>query len=186
MHIRIAKWAQANMPTREQMEQNRFARPLAARHELWRFTRRSVPRGVAVGLFIGIFAMIPGVQLVGAALMCVPVRGNIPMAALMTFVSIPPTTLFVFLPGAVWVGNRFGFHADIATVTQLMAHGAGIRDWLAWLGTDAAPSLVIGLGVISLVAAILGYAVSAVGWRWWTGRKRRVRLAQAAARDFPE
>ncbi|MDF8333469.1 DUF2062 domain-containing protein [Novosphingobium cyanobacteriorum] len=186
MYSRIARWAQANMPTREQMEQNRFARPLAARAELWRFTRRSVPRGVAVGLFIGIFAMIPGVQIVGAALMCVPFRGNIPIAALMTFVSIPPTTLFVFLPGAIWVGNQFGFHADISTVSQLMQSGAGVKEWLAWLGTDAAPSLLLGLGVIGLASALLGYAVSAVGWRWWTAHKRRTRLLQAAARDFPE
>ncbi|MCW1382920.1 DUF2062 domain-containing protein [Novosphingobium sp. KCTC 2891] len=174
------------MPTREQMERNRFARPLAARHELWRFTRRSVPRGVAVGLFIGIFAMIPGVQIVGAAVMCLPFRANIPIAALMTFISIPPTTLFVFLPGAIWVGNRFGFHADMATVSHLVSHGAGVGQWLAWLGTDAAPSLVIGLGVISLASAVVGYFVSAVGWRWWTAHKRRTRLMRSEARDFPE
>lgn len=182
---KFSSWASRNMPTREQMERNRFARPLAARHALWRFTRRSVPRGVAVGLFIGIFALIPGVQLVGAALMCVPFRGNIPIAALMTFVSIPPTTLFVFLPGAIWVGNKFGFHADIATVTTLVSKGAGVNQWLSWLGTDAAPSLVIGLGIISLVSAAVGYVAAAIGWRWWTAHKRRTRLRQAAARDFP-
>ena len=47
-------------------------RPFARRHELWRFTRRSVPRGVAIGLLVGILALIPGVQIVGTALMCVP------------------------------------------------------------------------------------------------------------------
>lgn len=161
MFDRIVNWARANMPTREQMEQNRFARPLAARHELWRFTRRSVPRGVAAGLFIGIFALIPGVQIVGAALMCVPVRGNIPLAVLMTFVSIPPTTLFVFLPGAIWVGNRFGYHADFSTVSDLVTRGASVGDWLAWLGSDAAPSLIIGLLLISLAAAAIGYFISA-------------------------
>ncbi|NML93336.1 DUF2062 domain-containing protein [Novosphingobium olei] len=186
MQTRIANWARANMPTREQMERMPLARPLAARHELWRFTRRSVPRGVAVGLFIGIFAMIPGVQIVGAALMCLPFRGNIPIAALMTFISIPPTTLFVFLPGAIWVGNRFGFHADLSTITTLVSKGAGLGEWLAWLGTDAAPSLVIGLGVISLASAALGYVVTAIGWRWWTAHKRRTRLMRAQARDFPE
>lgn len=186
MFEKIVNWARANMPTREQMEHNRFARPLAARHELWRFTRRSVPRGVAAGLFIGIFALIPGVQIVGAALMCVPVRGNIPLAALMTFVSIPPTTLFVFLPGAIWVGNKFGFHADFSAVSDLVTRGAGVADWLAWLGTDAAPSLVIGLFLISLVVSILGYVVSALGWRWWTAHKRKARQLRAAARDFPD
>ncbi|MCY1671324.1 DUF2062 domain-containing protein [Novosphingobium sp. SL115] len=186
MFEKIVNWARANMPTREQMEHNRFARPLAARHELWRFTRRSVPRGVAAGLFIGIFALIPGVQIVGAALMCVPVRGNIPLAALMTFVSIPPTTLFVFLPGAIWVGNKFGFHADFSAVSDLVTRGASVSDWLGWLGSDAAPSLVIGLFLISLVAAIVGYIVSALGWRWWTAHKRKARQLRAAARDFPD
>ncbi|WP_225206722.1 DUF2062 domain-containing protein [Novosphingobium huizhouense] len=174
------------MPTREQMERMPLARPLAARHELWRFTRRSVPRGVAVGLFIGIFAMIPGVQIIGAALMCLPFRGNIPIAALMTFISIPPTTLFVFLPGAIWVGNKFGFHADLSTVTALVSKGAGPGEWLAWFGTDAAPSLVVGLGVIALASAAVGYVVTAIGWRWWTAHKRRSRLLRAQARDFPE
>jgi uncharacterized protein (DUF2062 family) len=118
--------------------------------------------------------------------MCVPVRGNIPLAALMTFVSIPPTTLFVFLPGAIWVGNKFGFHADFSAVSDLVTRGASVADWLAWLGTDAAPSLVIGLFLISLVVSILGYFVSALGWRWWTAHKRKARQLRAAARDFPD
>jgi len=186
MQAKIASWARSSMPTREQMEQNRFARPLAARAELWRFTRRSVPRGVAVGLFIGIFALIPGVQLVGAALMCVPFRGNIPIAALMTFVSIPPTTLGIFLPGAIWVGNKFGFHADLTTIHTLYTRGAGVGEWMSWLLSDAAPSLVSGLLIISLAAAAIGYVIAAFGWRWWTVHKRKVRLLRAAARDYPE
>lgn len=186
MFDRIVNWARANMPTREHMERNRFARPLAARHELWRFTRRSVPRGVAAGLFVGIFALIPGVQIVGASLMCVPVRGNIPLAVLMTFVSIPPTTLFVFLPGAIWVGNSFGYHADFSTVHQLVTRGASVGEWFAWLGSDAAPSLIIGLFLISIVTAAIGYLISAIGWRWWTAHKRKARKLRAAARDFPD
>lgn len=186
MFERIVNWARANMPTREQMEQNRFARPLAARHELWRFTRRSVPRGVAAGLFIGIFALIPGIQIIGAALMCVPCRGNIPLAVLMTFISIPPTTLFVFLPGAIAVGNSFGFHADFSTVQAMVTKGAGLGEWLSWLGSDAAPSLIIGLFLISIVSAALGYVIAALGWRWWTAHKRKVRKLRAAARDFPD
>ena len=57
------------MPTRERMARNRLIAPLAARPELWRLTRRTVPRGVAVGLFVGIFLMIPGLQVIGAALL---------------------------------------------------------------------------------------------------------------------
>src|SRR3546814_14331011 len=59
---------------------------------LWRFTRRSVPRGVALGLLVGIFLLIPGVQIAGAALLALPFRANIPLAAAMTFLSNPATT----------------------------------------------------------------------------------------------
>jgi len=84
---RFISWAQRNMPTREQMGRNRFIRPFAhrvLRSELWRFTRRSVPRGVAVGLFVGILFLIPGVQIIGSALFALPLRANIPVAAAMT------------------------------------------------------------------------------------------------------
>ncbi|MBP6556568.1 MAG: DUF2062 domain-containing protein, partial [Novosphingobium sp.] len=79
--VKVSRWVNRNLPKREELEHNRWIGPLARRHELWRFTRRSVPRGVAVGLLVGIFALIPGIQIVGAALMCVPSRGNIPLAA---------------------------------------------------------------------------------------------------------
>ena len=42
------------MPTREEMAGNRWLAPIAHRFlspELWRFTRRSVPRGIALGMF---------------------------------------------------------------------------------------------------------------------------------------
>lgn len=185
MQARIASWARRNMPTREQMERNRFVRPLAARAELWRFTRRSVPRGVAVGLLVGIFALIPGVQIVGAALMCVPLRGNIPISAAMTFLSNPATTPLI-LAGSLFVGNKLGFHADLSTFYALYEQGAGARQWIVWLLSDAAPSMLFGLLSISVAAAIIGYVVSALGWRWWTGHKRKMRLLRAAARDHAE
>ncbi|MFN5903181.1 MAG: DUF2062 domain-containing protein, partial [Novosphingobium sp.] len=112
LSTRIVRWAKRNMPRREELEHNRWVRPFARRPELWRFTRRSVPRGVAVGLLVGIFALIPGIQIVGAALLCVPCRGNIPLAALMTFLSNPATTPLI-LAGSIWLGNKLGFHADV-------------------------------------------------------------------------
>lgn len=174
---RMVRWMQRNLPRREQLEHNRWIGPLARRPELWRFTRRSVPRGVAVGLLVGIFALIPGIQIVGAALMCVPSRGNIPLAALMTFLSNPATTPFILI-GSAWVGNRIGFHADLATLETLYASGAGISQWLKWFLSDAAPALLIGLFVISTVTAAVGYVVSSIGWNWWIRRKRRVQQAQ--------
>jgi len=171
---RIAAWAHRNMPTRESMEDHRLLGPFARRQELWRFTRRSVPRGVAIGLLIGIFALIPGIQIAGAALMCVPFRGNIPLAAGMTFLSNPGTTPFILL-ASIQVGNRLGFHADMATMEHLYSHGAGLREWTQWLLSDAAPSLILGLAIISVVAAAAAYVLTSLAWRWWIGHKRKTR-----------
>ncbi len=168
-------------PSREEVMKSRWLRPFGARvkrSDLWRFTRRSVPRGVLAGLFIGIFLMVPGLQIVGAALMCIPIRGNIPVAAAMTFLSNPATTPF-FLLAAIEVGNRMGFHADLASFERLRVSGASLGRWMSWLWSDAAPALVCGLFVIGLGVALVGYIVSLVGWRWWVGRKWRQRFARA-------
>ena len=165
-------------PSKEELQRSKLLRPLGKRiwaSELWRLTRRSVPAGVAVGLFIGIFLMIPGLQIVGAALLAVPFRANIPIAAAMTFVSNPATTPF-FIIAAIDVGNRLGFHADLAAFERLSAARAPLRDWFAWMLSDAAPALLSGLTVIGLVFAFAGFLVSLVVWRLWIGSKWRSRL----------
>lgn len=178
---RITRWARANMPRREELEHNRWIGPFARRPELWRFTRRSVPRGVAVGLLVGIFALIPGIQIIGAALMCVPSRGNIPLAALMTFLSNPATTPLI-LAGSIWLGNQLGFHADTQTFYGLYERGAGLGEWTRWLLSDAAPAALLGLFIISTVTAAIGYLVSAFTWNSWVRRKRRAAQERLIAR----
>jgi uncharacterized protein len=174
MQNKLFAWLHRQMPKREELEGNRFVAPFARRQELWRFTRRSVPRGVAVGLFIGIFALIPGVQIIGAALMCVPCRGNIPIAAAMTFLSNPATTPLI-LAASIFLGNKLGFRADLNTFYGLYESGASVREWAMWLLSDAAPALLIGLFIISVVSAALGYVASGFAWRWWIGHKHRGR-----------
>jgi uncharacterized protein (DUF2062 family) len=166
------------MPKREELTSHRLIGPLARRQELWRFTRRSVPRGVAIGLLVGIFALIPGVQIVGAALMCVPFRGNIPLAAAMTFLTNPATTP-LFMAAALFVGNGLGFHADMAAFRHLYASQASIADWIRWMLSDAAPALILGLLVIAVVSAAIGYLASSFLWREFVARKRKRRLAAA-------
>ena len=183
---RVIAWLRRTVPKREQLEKNRLVRPFAKRPELWRFTPRSVPRGVAVGLLIGIFALIPGVQIVGAALMCVPSRGNIPVAAAMTFLSNPATTPFI-LAASITVGNLIGYHADLTTFYSLYESGASLRDWSHWLLSDAAPALLVGLFIISTIVAAVGYLVSSFVWRWWVGRKLKAKAERLQAmRGMPE
>ncbi|MCZ8324162.1 MAG: DUF2062 domain-containing protein [Sphingomonadaceae bacterium] len=184
---RIVRWSKRNMPRREDLEHNRWVGPFARRQELWRFTRRSVPRGVAVGLLVGIFALIPGIQIIGAALMCVPVRGNIPIAALMTFLSNPATTPLI-LAASIWLGNKLGYHADVDTFYGLYERGASLGDWAGWLLSDAAPAMLIGLFIISTISAAIGYLIASFGWTAWVRRKRRAaqeRLLRARGGQEP-
>lgn len=176
----LADLIRRNMPTREQLEGNRWTRGLAVRHELWRFTRRSVPRGVAVGLLVGIFALIPGVQIIGAALLCVPGRGNIPIAVAMTFLSNPATTPLILIASAM-IGNFMGFRADTAMVYEMVERGASLGDWAGWFFSDAAPALLVGLAILSVVAAALGYVIAGMIWRPLVARRRKRRLSAALA-----
>lgn len=177
----LADFIRKQMPTREQLEANRWTRGLALRHELWRFTRRSVPRGVAVGLLVGIFALIPGVQIIGAALLCVPSRGNIPLAVAMTFLSNPATTPLILILSAM-IGNFMGFRADTDMVYAMIERHASLSEWTSWFWSDAAPALLVGLAILSVVAASIGYLVAGMIWGPLVARRRKRRLGAALAR----
>lgn len=172
---RAVAWAHRNMPTRESMEHNRFIRPVAHRvlhPALWRFTRRSVPRGVALGMFTGI--LIPLGQIPASAILALPLRANIPAAALTTFLTNPLTTPILWA-GAYWVGRKVLRLDAVVPGSPIADQVAANIGWLQWLYNDVGPALVVGLLVVTLVGAVLGYALSALGWRWWIVRKWRSR-----------
>ncbi|MFL9842143.1 DUF2062 domain-containing protein [Sphingomonas sp. ST-64] len=172
---RIHGWVRRNMPTRDSMEANRWLRPVSHRvlaPELWRFTRRSVPRGVALGMVTGI--MIPVGQIALAAVLALPFRANVPTAALTTFLTNPVTTppLWAF---AYWVGRKI-LQLDATVPGQPITTHVANDSWLNWLWSEAGPALITGLVTITIVSAILGYLMSAVGWRMWIARKWRKRV----------
>lgn len=181
----LMDWVRRNSPRREDLLESRWLKPFAHRishSELWRFTRRSVPRGVALGLFVGIMLLLPGVQIVGVALLALPCRANIPIGAVMTFLSNPATTPFI-LAASVWVGNAsFGLHADVGTFRTLIDHGASVREWATWFFSDAAPAMLAGLFIISVASAAIGYVLSSVIWTNWVRYKWRARLKARLAR----
>jgi len=171
----LADLIRRNMPTREQMEHNRFIRPFAhrvLRSELWRFTRRSVPRGVALGLLVGV--IVPFAQIVFAALLSATVRANVPLAALATFVTNPFTTPAIWV-AAYWVGSWL-LRVDAATVVapvNTAIEETDLQHFLEWL-TGATVVTAFGLVVIAVVAAAVSYVLT--GWIW------RVRVARKWSR----
>ncbi|BBC72607.1 membrane protein [Altererythrobacter sp. B11] len=165
------------MPTREELAGNRFLAPIAHRFlspELWRFTRRSVPRGVALGLFSGF--IVPVGQIFLAAFLALPARANVPLAALVTFVTNPFT-----LPFWLLTANKVGrFVLKIDAVTGGVAHGeiqSGRWQSFGWF-LETAGVTAFGFVVLSVTSAALGYLVSSLVWRLiiarrWTRRPGR-------------
>lgn len=171
------------MPTREGLEANRFIRPFAhrvLRSDLWRFNRRSVPRGVALGMLIGI--IVPFAQIFFAALFSFTIRANVPVAALTTFITNPLTTPFIWI--AAYQVGRFLLHVDAATVVAPVNQAMELTDFdkmLQWL-TGATLVTAFGLVVIAVVASVVSHFVTAWLWRWRVAHKRKTRLDSARTR----
>lgn len=171
------------MPTRETFEGIRWLRPIAHRillPELWRFHRRSVPRGVALGIIVGV--LIPVAQTIVAALLALPSRANVPVAAVTTFITNPLTTPPIWV-AAYWTGSYL-LKLDAMTPTQPLTRQvqSGAVDWIQWLLSDAAPATALGLLVISIISAAVGYLIASFTWSWWIGHKWRRRAARRAHR----
>ncbi|ANY19877.1 hypothetical protein A6F68_01360 [Tsuneonella dongtanensis] len=187
MLAKTSAWIQRNMPTREQMQRSRWTRPFAnriMRSELWRFTRRSVPRGVALGMLVGI--IIPFAQILFSALLCLPVRANVPVAALTTFVTNPITTPLIWIL-SYNVGSwmlRVDAATVIAPVNKAMEHSE-FGDMLQWL-TGATLVTAFGLVVVAAVAAAASYVATSFSWRYIVAAKRRRRLMERRIRRGSE
>lgn len=170
-----------NTPTREEMAQNKYLAPIAHRFlppELWRFTRRSVPRGVALGLFAAF--IIPIGQIFLSAVLALPLRANVPLAALVTFVTNPFT--LPFWAAIAYKIGEFVLRFD-ATAPAIASAKASSGTWAllvdAW---HVAGATVVGYLVLSLITPVIGYVVSGWVWRAVVSRKRARRLKVMEAR----
>ena len=176
----LADWLASKMPTREEMARNKYLAPIAHRFlspELWRFTRRSVPRGVALGLFCGF--IIPVGQIFLAAFMALPARANVPLSAAVTFVTNP----FTF-PFWLYIANRTGsllLNIEAVVGTKAGVHLADDKGALA-VFFETAGVTAFGFVTLAVVSAAVGYLVSGFLWRFVVARKRARRLRELEAR----
>jgi len=180
----VMNWIRRNSPSREELLESRFIKPFAhrvAHSHLWRFTRTSVRRGTALGLFVGIFFLIPGVQILGVALLALPFRANIPIGAAMTFLSNPVTTPLI-LAASVWLGSfLFGLHTNVSNLYILYDEGASLVEWWDWFTANAGTALLGGLAglfVISAVSAVVGYVLASVIWDNWIRLRWRRKISR--------
>lgn len=173
----MRKFLREKLPTQQSLQQNRWLRPLAhwlSHPNLWHLHRRSVAGGVAVGLFCG---LIPGpLQMLSAVFLVVILRVNLPVALFTTLYTNPftivPLYLFAYEIGA-WISGA-------QPLTQLPPLPAlHWLDWFnplwQWLSALGKP-LLIGVPLLAISLALLGYVLVRIGWRMavlirWRQRK---------------
>jgi hypothetical protein len=173
------QWITRHIPTRETIHDYRLLRPFASRltdRSLWRLTRRSVPRGVAVGLFVA--CIIPLMHTVIAAVLAIPARANVAVAAILTWV-VNPITMPLMYMGAYRIGS-WELHHDATLVNPADAErfSGELSRALFWLH-HASGAIALGILTIAVAAAIIGYLGAALAWRFWAlsrwrGRRRPI------------
>ncbi|MES2120863.1 MAG: DUF2062 domain-containing protein [Pseudomonadota bacterium] len=170
-------WLTKHIPTRETVHKHRLLRPFArhlTHNSLWRLNRRSVPRGVALGLFVGV--MIPVLHTAIAALLAIPVRANVAVAAVFTLVVNPFT-----IPAVYYLAYRLGaweLHQNASLTNAAAAEriSGEINRVLFWIHQASGP-IALGVLTLAILSAVVGYFSSSLIWRLLArNRFRRRRL----------
>lgn len=168
-------WVTRHIPTRDSIHRYRLLRPFApylGDPALWRLTRRSVPRGVALGLFVGI--IIPFMHTAVAALLAIPLRANVAVAAAFTLV-INPLTIPPMYYAAYRIGSwELHYDATIVNAADAARFSSELRRVLFWVH-HASGSIAVGILTLAALSAAIGYLVATFAWRFWCASRWRRR-----------
>lgn len=154
---------------------SRWLRPFAhlfGHPSLWHLNRRSAPPALAVGLFAAF--IVPIGQFALAALLSVPLRANVPLAAGTTLVTNPLTFPPIYF-GAYKVGSFLLHHSSSDVTERLTGHWGS--ELLGLTGPTA-----LGLLVFALAGASGGFVVGTLWWRLRLLRRWRLRRAKLDSR----
>jgi uncharacterized protein len=171
------RWLTRHIPTRDTVHEHRLLRPFAphlAHPSLWRMTRRSVPRGVALGLFVAV--VIPVMHTFIAALLAIPTRANVAVAAVFTLVVNPLT-----IPPMYYAAYRIGsweLHHDATLLNPAVAErfSGELSRMLFWIHEASGP-IAVGIVTMAAVVGALGYLIAALVWAFWSRSRWRQRRA---------
>lgn len=161
------RWLTRHIPTRETIHEHRLLRPFAphlTHPSLWRMTRRSVPRGVALGLFVGV--IIPFMHTFIAALLAIPTRANVAVAAAFTLLVNPLT-----IPPMYYAAYRIGrwelrYDATFVNPAAAARISGELSRLLFWIHHASRP-IAMGILTIAAVSAAVGYLLATLVWSFW-------------------
>ena len=155
-------------------------KPWADKHDIFSFVREPLARGLAFGLFC---SLIPGpLQMLGALAACVLWRGNIVAGFGATLVSNPLTILPLYIAAFNIGAYILPGNVALPPVSNIANASFGTADWYlamsTWLQSLGWP-LVVGLPVLGLLLAGLGYAIVQIAWLWPVYMRHRARKRKA-------
>lgn len=147
---------------------------------LWHINRKSITRGVAIGLLIA-FVPLPA-QMLLAAILAICFTANLPIAIALTWITNPltflPINYFIYKVGQLILHDVSTYHVVPDFEFSAKTWQDIIQQFLQWLHSAGKPFLV-GLPVVAISASIIGYVLVHVMWRlaiYWYVRKRKQRL----------
>jgi uncharacterized protein (DUF2062 family) len=167
------------LPSHDKVRANRFISRFGSflHHPmLWCLNRRSVAGGVAVGLFSG---LVPGpLQMLTAALLAIPLKVNLPIALATTLYTNPftigPLYFLAYEIGQLVIPGKAA--PNPAPSMDWGRLGDWMESFVHWLLSMGKP-LALGLVVLAVGLAVLGYLAVHVAWRihvLWAWRRRRL------------
>jgi uncharacterized protein (DUF2062 family) len=157
---------------------------LLERPGLWRFNRRGVALGAALGVFFGF--LIPVAQILFSALFALVLRANLPVAAVSTLVSNPLTYGPIFVlahrTGAALLGERSDRAREEAVAREAERTRADPQTWGTRVRAVGKP-LALGLAVFAVVGASITWVLVNLLWLGWARLRLRRRRAQPTPRQ---
>ena len=128
-----------------------------------------------MGLFVAV--IIPFMHTFIAALLAIPTRANVAVAAVFTLVvnplTIPPMYYAAYRIGS-WELHHEGPLVDPAAAERLSSE---LSRALFWIHHASGP-IAVGILTMAAVIAVVGYFAASLAWRFWSGNRWRRRRAR--------
>lgn len=161
-------WLKKFIPTEASLKKKneiKVLKPFLHTPGLWHFDEQCVARGMAAGLA---GCVIPGFQMIYAALLAILFRGNLYVALVATLVTNPltiiPIMFGICVIGSTVIGNGTSscvVHKFNWDVSSFHAFWMNVMDWLMQFGK----AFLIGVPIASVCLAVVGYFGTILVWR---------------------
>ena len=183
--MNIKKWFQSLEPKVLGMLSGRLLRPLKPlidRSDVLSFQRHPLAMGVAIGCLLG---LIPApFQTIATVLACIVFRANMVAGVITTFYTNPLTIIPIYAL-AFEVGQWImPGKATLPSMEPIMQFRFASIDWFKalseWILSLGTP-LLVGLPIVGIVFAVIGYYGVELLWRlpvWIRMRKKRQKAFQ--------